>query len=296
MTVKPCLPPKDTMEPVSFEVPSLACDCHAHIIGPDHQYPLAAERSYTPPENPLENYLSYLKRIGFERGVLVTPSPYGTDNATVIDALKMQPHTLRGIAVADANTSAQTLQQWKSAGVSGLRFNLYAVGGAKVYKNGVGLDALKALAPSMHDLGLHAQIWVHAPDLVELAPELEQLKLPLVIDHMGRMNAALGRDNPGFQKLCQMLSAGTAWTKLSGADRNTNGDGQFEDIDQFAQALLAANPEQIVWGADWPHTNYFDPNRVPDDGALLNTLYRWAPSASLRKKILTDNPQRLYGF
>ncbi|CAM4284428.1 4-sulfomuconolactone hydrolase [Bordetella tumbae] len=296
MMSKLCLPPKDSMQRVQFEIPAHACDSHAHIFGPNELYPFAPDRSYTAPESPLESFIQHLERMGFERGVLVTPSPYGTDNRSVLDALTAYPDRLRAVAVADTGVNVDTLRVWRKAGVCGVRFNLYAVGGDKVYKNGAGLDVLETLAPMMRDLDLHAQIWIHAPDLVELAPRLEKLNVPLVIDHMGRMNAALGRDNPGFQKLCQMLGAGNTWTKISGADRNSNQQGQYGDIDDFASDLIAANPERIVWGSDWPHTNYFDSTMVPDDGILLNTLHRWLPDADVRQKILCDNPGQLYRF
>ncbi|SAI67443.1 dicarboxylic acid hydrolase [Bordetella ansorpii] len=291
-----CLPPHDTVQPVRFDIPAHACDSHAHIFGPFDRYPLAAERSYTPPENPCEAFLAHLSSIGFERGVIVTASAYGTDNQSMLDALKAHPDRLRGVAVADAATEAGTLRAWRNAGVCGLRFNLYAVGGAKVYRNGVGLEALEALAPAMRDLDMHAQIWIHAPDLADLAPRLEKLDVPLVVDHMGRMNATLGTADPGFQQLCRMLAGGRAWTKISGADRNTNQRGDYADIDPYVRALVAANPERIVWGTDWPHINYFEAGDVPDDGRLLNTLHRWLPDPALRHRILVDNPARIYRF
>ncbi len=284
------------MTTLSFTMPEDACDSHAHVFGPYNEYPLAEERSYTPPENPVNRYLAHLDRIGCARGVLVTASANGTDNRSVLDALAQYPEKLRGVAVSDATASVETLNEWHQAGIAGLRFNLYAVNGATVYKNGVGLDALQQLAPKMREVGLHAQIWVHAPDLVELAPRLSQLKLPLVIDHMGRMNASKGTDDPGFAQLLRLLAEGIAWTKISGADRNTNQPGRYEDIDPFVQGIIRANREQVVWGSDWPHINYYEADRVPDDGVLLNTLARWLPDEDDRKQILTVNAARLYGF
>jgi len=291
-----CCAPLDAFQKLTFAMPANACDSHAHIFGPYDRYPLAEERSYTPAENDVGRFLWHLDRLGMARGVLVTASACGTDNSSVLDALGKHPQRLRAVAVCDGSTDRATLAAWREAGVAGLRFNLYRLNGRSVYKNGVGFEALQALAPVMRELGLHAQIWVHAPDLPDLAPELEQLGIPLVVDHMGRMNTELGVDNPGFKKLCAMLADGTAWTKISGADRNTKRRGDYSDVDAYALSLLRANPEHVVWGSDWPHINYFEPGHVPDDGVLLNTLRRWVPDDALLQRVLVDNPAALYGF
>lgn len=291
-----CCPPIDAIEKIKFQVPENSCDSHAHIFGPYAQYPLDEERSYTPVENGVERFIWHLDRLGVKRGVMVTASACGTDNSSVLDAIGKHPDRLRGIAVCDDTVALTTLQSWCAAGIKGLRFNLYRLNGKTVYKNGVGLETLEALAPMMRELGLHAQIWVHAPDLPELAPRLEELKIPLVVDHMGRMNASLGVDNPGFQKLCAMLAQGSVWTKISGADRNTNEKGRYYDIDAYAKAVFKANPEHIVWGTDWPHINYFKDADVPNDGVLLNTLHRWLPDEKDLTRVLVSNPAKLYDY
>jgi predicted TIM-barrel fold metal-dependent hydrolase len=291
-----CCPPRNSFAPIGYTPPALACDSHAHVFGPYARFPLDIDRSYTPVENGVDRFLWHLARLGLQRGVLVTASAYGLDNGVVLDALARHPGQLRGVAVADRRVSVDTLAAWRQKGIQGLRFNLYSLGGKKVYRNGVGLDALETLAPLMKEVGLHAQIWVHAPDLVELEPRFRTLGIPLVIDHMGRMNASLGPDNPGFLRLCAMLADGVAWAKISGADRNSGDKPGYHDIDAFAARLIAANREQVVWGSDWPHINYFKESEVPDDGILLQTLGRWLPDEADRRTILVDNPARLYGF
>jgi predicted TIM-barrel fold metal-dependent hydrolase len=180
--------------------------------------------------------------------------------------------------------------------VRGVRANLYRLNGHAVYRNGVGIEVLESLAPRLAARGWHAQIWVHAPDLPELAPRLRKLGVPLVIDHMGRMATSGGVENPGFRLLCELLAEGIAWTKISGADRNSVAGAPYLDVDPFAQALLRANSERVVWGTDWPHINYFAPKPVPDDGELLNLLARWIPDEKQRHQVLVTNPARLYGF
>jgi predicted TIM-barrel fold metal-dependent hydrolase len=291
-----CLPPRTDVEPPGFPLPPGACDSHAHVFGPYARFPLAQDRSYTPAEHLPGDFIAHLDRLGLARGVLVTGSASGKDNGAVIEALRRYPQRLRGIAVPRTGITDGELQEWHAAGVRGVRANLFRREGQAVYRNGIGLEALQALAPRIADLGWHAQVWVHAPDLPELAPHLLALGLPLVVDHMGRMAAARGTQDAGFALLCRLLAEGRAWTKLSGADRNSGMGAPYADIDPFAAALLRANPERVVWGSDWPHINYFEAAQVPDDGALLNLLPRWIPDEALRRRVLADNPAQLYGF
>lgn len=291
-----CLPPLDPFTPPAFAVPDGACDSHAHVFGPYDRFPLAEDRSYTPAEHPGAAFIAHLDRLGLSRGVLVTPSASGTDNDAVLDALSRYPQRLRGIAVAGEETTDAELDRLHAAGIRGVRINLFRRDGHAVYRNGVGIEVLEALAPRIADRGWHAQIWIHAPDLPELAPRLLKLGLPLVIDHMGRMAAGRGVDDPGFRMLCRMLADGNTWTKISGADRNTGLGPPYADIDAFAAALLAANAERVVWGSDWPHINYFEAREMPDDGALLNLLARWLPDERQRRRVLIDNPAVLYDF
>lgn len=292
---KPCLPARTEHRKLDFVPPPGSCDAHAHVFGPFDRFPLDAERSYTPPSYPAEAFIAHLDELGLERGVLVTGSASGTANDIVLDALTRYPQRLRGVIVPRTDMSDAELDRYTKAGVRGVRANLYQLNGAAVYRNGVGLDVLQALAPRLAARGWHAQIWVHAPDLPTLMPALKALNLPLVIDHMGRMNTSRGVDDPGFQFLCRQIAQGALWAKISGADRNTSNGPPYHDVDPFAQALLHANNEQVVWGTDWPHINYYEQERMPDEGELCNLLSRWA-SAEVRQRVLVDNPARLYGF
>ena len=293
---RPCLPPLPTLAAAAFRPPSGACDSHAHVFGPFVRHPLAVDRSYTPAEFDGAAFVAHLDQLGFTRGVLVTGSASGTDNGSVLEALRQYPDRLRGVVVPTSDTSDADLDRWHAAGVRAVRANLYRLDGQAVYRNGVGLEVLESLAPRIAARGWHAQIWVHAPDLPELTPRLRKLGVPLVIDHMGRMSTKRGVRDPGFQHLRALLAEGVAWTKISGADRITEEGPPYHDVDPFATAVLAANPERVVWGSDWPHINYFEAGRMPDDGALCNLLARWAPRADLLQRVLVDNPARLYGF
>jgi len=293
---RPCLGPLSAPAAALPDVPLHACDSHAHTFGPYERFPLADDRSYTPPENPPDRFIAHLDRMGFERGVVVTASVYGMDNAALADALQRHSARLRGIAVLGADTPDAELDRLAELGVRGARFNLFRRDGHAVYRNGAGLDALRALAPKLAARGMHAQIWIHAPDLPELEPGLRALSIGLVIDHMGRMSIGRGVNDGGFQRLLAMLADGVAWTKISGADRVTVQGAPYDDVTPFFDAIVSANPQQVVWGSDWPHVNYFDVSQMPDDGALLSFFTRAIPDAALRRAVLVDNPARLYGF
>ncbi|SHH94918.1 amidohydrolase family protein [Pollutimonas bauzanensis] len=293
---KKCLDAREEVSAVAFEMPAGACDAHAHVFGPYDAYPLTEDRSYTPREYLPRDFMRHLEQIGAERGVLVTGSASGLDNGSILNALSEYPDQLRGVIIPSADFTDAQLDDWTEMGVRGVRANLYQVDGRKVYRSGAGLEAVEALAPRLAERGWHLQVWIHAPDLAGLMPRLESLKLPLVIDHMGRMSTSRGVDDAGFQRLCGLLAEGRLWTKISGADRNTREGPPYSDVDPYAQAILRANSEQVVWGTDWPHINYYDAAHMPDDGVLANLLARWMPDPAMRKRVLIDNPARLYGF
>ncbi len=293
---QPCLPAIDNTASITFEIPDGACDAHAHVFGPFEQFALSADRSYTPQEYVAHDFVHHLDQLGLDRGVLVTGSASGTDNGAVVHAISLHPDKLRGVIVPSSDVTEKQLDEYTAAGIRGVRVNLYQLNGQNVYRNGASLDVLEELAPRLAARGWHAQIWIHAPDLPEMMPRLKKLNMTLVLDHMGRMNTELGVENRGFQFLCNQLSEGAIWTKISGADRNSRQGQPYNDVDPFARAILNANMEQVVWGTDWPHINYFDQNQMPDDGTLTNLLARWLPKAEDRKRVLVDNPANLYDF
>ena len=169
--------------------------------GRPDRFPYAEDRSYTPPDAPLEKYLAMLDTIGFARGVLVQGSAHGHDNAAMLDALARRPDRLRGVAVADADVSPDVLRAWNSLGVRGLRFNHFFRDGQLHYRGGVPLAAAEKLAPVMAELGWHLQLWIDVKDLPQTVPILKSLRLPVVIDHMGRTDARAGTGTEGFQSL-----------------------------------------------------------------------------------------------
>jgi predicted TIM-barrel fold metal-dependent hydrolase len=293
MSIPGCKPPLEPVPPRQ-PLPPKACCTHAHVFGPAAQFPYAAERSYTPPDAPLGKYLAMLATLGFERGVLVQGSAHGSDNSAMFDALERNPDRLRGVAVAPAETSRGTLEGWSRLGVRALRFNHFFRGGQLHYKGGIGLDAAERLAPVMADLGWHLQLWIDVKDLPETLPRLKALPVPVVIDHMGRTDARAGSGTPGFQALLSWLGDGGCWVKVSGAHRLSDAWPGYGEARPFHEALVRANPERLVWGTDWPYPRI--EVEMPNAGHLLDLFQDWTPDAEVRRRILVDNPARLYGF
>jgi predicted TIM-barrel fold metal-dependent hydrolase len=289
-----CAAPRAPSRP-KLPLPDKACDTHAHVFGPAERFPYAADRSYTPPDAPLAKYLAMLDTLGFARGVLVQGSAHGSDNAAMLDALERKPERLRGVAVADASVTSDTLRRWHAIGVRALRFNHFFQGGQLHYRGGVPLTDARALAPVMKDLGWHLQLWIDVQDLPETVLLLRDLDLPVMIDHMGRTPAAAGTGTPGFQALLRLLAAGGCWVKLSGAHRISRNGPDYPDAWPFHAALVAENPERLVWGGDWPHPR-MEAHDIPDVGHLLDLFQQWTPDVAIRHRILVDNPVRLYGF
>jgi predicted TIM-barrel fold metal-dependent hydrolase len=281
-----CLGPLPDIDPPEFAAPPGACDTHAHVIGDGVAYPYVATRSYTPPPAPLENYLAMLAANGMARGVLVQVSVHGTDNRYMLEALARHPDMLRGVAVVSDTVTDRELESMHAAGVRGLRLNV-------LFGGGVGFDALETLAARIAGLGWHMQFLMDVRQLPELMPRMKKLPVPCVFDHMGHMPVAEGLDHPGFQALLHGVREYGWWSKLSGAYRLSERFDDYDDVTPWAQALIAAAPDRMVWGSDWPHVAI---TRMPNTGKLRNLLAKWAPDAEMRRKILVSNPQALYDF
>jgi predicted TIM-barrel fold metal-dependent hydrolase len=288
-----CLPPREVTPP-KVPLPPKACDTHAHVFGPADRFAYAEDRSYTPPDAPLEKYLGMLDALGFVRGVLVQGSAHGRDNAAMLDALARQPDRLRGVAVADETVSHETLRRWNDIGIRALRFNHFFRDGQLHYRGGVPLSAAQTLAPVMKELGWHLQLWIDVKDLPDTVPVLKSIELPVVIDHMGRTDARAGTGMPGFQSLLRAVGEGWCWSKLSGAHRLSQQAPDYPDARPFHEALVRANPDVLVWGGDWPHPRV--EGEMPDAGHLLTLFQQWTPDQATQQKILVINPAKLYGF
>lgn len=288
-----CKPPLAPVPP-QLKTPAGACDTHAHVFGPAPRYPYAADRSYTPPDAPLDKYLAMLDTLGFDRGVLVQGSAHGRDNSAMLDAIAANPQRLRGVAVADRALSDEELDRWDRIGIRGLRFNHFFRGGKLHYGGGVGLDEARAMAGRLAARGWHVQLWIDVNDLPDVIPVLTSWPVDVVIDHMGRTDAHAGTRKAGFQALLRLLGTGRCWVKLSGAHRLCDDWPDYAPARPFHEALVRANPDRLVWGTDWPYPRI--EAEMPNAGHLLDLFNTWTGSAELRRKILVDNPAWLYRF
>ncbi len=277
-------------------MPEGACDCHVHIYGPYDRFPARREGKFAPrAEAPVEALFRMWSSIGVDRGVIVHAMSAGPDNLVTLDALKRFPDRLRGVALLKPDVSEKMLDALTDAGFKGIRVNLLRQDGRVIVQGGTSLEDLESLAPRLATRGWHAQLWVESGDLQVLAPEIEKLPLDFVIDHQSRTMADKGIDCPGFRWFRDRLQSGRYWCKLSGIDRNTRHGAPYEDTDPFMKALVAANPDRLVWGTDWPHVGH-EVQSVPTEAALIAALERSVPDPEVRRKILVTNPERLYGF
>jgi predicted TIM-barrel fold metal-dependent hydrolase len=287
--------------PVSFDVPANACDCHTHIHGDPETFPFFSGRIYTPETALPEEMAALHKALHIQRVVIVTPSVYGTDNSATLYGMKARGADARGVAVIDEKTAESALDAMDRAGVRGIRLNL-ATGG--VNDPSVGRKRFEAAVERVHKRKWHVQMYTNLAVISSIKDLVAASPVPAVFDHFGGAQAALGTGQPGFADLLELVRSGKAYVKISGAYRASKLAPDYPDAAPLARALIAANPERIVWGTDWPHPNSSSGNPAAqvtplfqiDDGRLLNQLPAWAPDAAIRKKILVDNPARLYGF
>ena len=285
----PCPPPDFAPRRPSLALPPGATDCHAHIFGPEAFHPYADTRGYTPPDCLLSHYRHMLATVGLARAVLVQPTVYGTDNAVHLAAMAEAGPGFRMVAVVDAGVTDDELARMNAAGVRGLRLNAITPGG-------IGLEPLETLAARVAPLGWHIQLYIGQDAIAGNESRLAALPVPVVFDHMGQATPATGTNHSGFRAMIRLLESGRGWVKLSGAYRlSAHPVPPFSDQAPIARALIAANPERMLWGSDWPHPMVND-RPMPNDGDLVDLLADWAPGEVERRRILVDNPARLYGF
>lgn len=288
--------------PVGFRVPPGACDCHVHVFGAADEFPFVAGRGYTPPPASADELLKLQEALSLSRVVIVQPSVYGTDNSCTLDGMRrLGRERARGVAVIDANATDAQLKEMHEAGIRGVRVNLETGGETDPAVSRRNLAAaIKRVAP----LGWHVQVYTRLSVIEAVRDDVMSAEVPIVFDHFGGAKAADGIDQPGFATLLDLVSAGKAYVKVSGHYRSSTKAPAFDDVAPLARALIAANSDRVVWGTDWPHPHHADPGKELeptagfdiDDGLALAQLPRWAPTAATRRKILVDNPARLYEF
>lgn len=266
-------------------MPAQACDAHCHIFGPTDRFPLQPDAAYLPADTPLGRYRTLAATLGLSRAVFVQPAVYGSDHRAMIDAIARGDGRYRGVGILDATVDDVAVAALDAAGIRGARFNFMSHLGNQPSQAEIE-RTLGRVAP----LGWHLIFHLDGAALLEQADWLATLACPVVIDHMVRLDADGGVDQPAFRRLLALAALPHVWVKISAADR------MGDDLDAalpFMAAIAAAAPDRTLWGTDWPHPNV---RWMPDDGDLIDLLARAVPDEARRYAILVDNPHRLYRF
>jgi 2-pyrone-4,6-dicarboxylate lactonase len=270
-------------------LPRGACDAHVHVFGPGARFPYASGRATTPADAPKEALFALHDFLGFERCVIVHTAAHGFDNRATADALAAKDGSYRGVALVPTTITDAALKALDAAGFRGARFHYM-----RHLTQAAPIEDVVAFGKRLAPLGWHLQIHMEADLIAELAPAIHRAPVPVVIDHMGRIDASLGLDHAHFAALLRLLDDANVWVKVSGADRVTRQGPPYADAVSFARKLAAAAGDRAVWGLDWPHPNHQGP--IPDDGHLVDFIAEIAPDERTRHALLVDNPQRLYRF
>ena len=270
----------------TLQLPVGACDAHVHVFGPAAIFPFAVSRNFTPVDAPKETLFALHKHLGVSRCVIVQSVIHGFDNNAVEDAIAAGSGHYLGVALAPHDVADAELLRLKTAGFRGIRFNFM-----KHLGSGATPDQVVSLSHRLARLGMHLQVHFESGLIHDLAPFLKRSAVPVVIDHMGRVDAALGADHTDFQALESLMQDPRFYVKVSGVDRISR--PPYAQGAALARQLVQTFPDRCFWGTDWPHPNH---NHVPDDGALVDVLTSIAPTPDLLTRLLVTNPQRFYGF
>jgi 2-pyrone-4,6-dicarboxylate lactonase len=287
--VKTTAAPDPSTRTPRFRPPPLACDAHCHVFGPASKFSYADNAPYWPPDAPLESLQKLHSVLGIERAVIVHASCHGADMRVTLDAIARSGGRYRGTAIIDETYGDDEFGLMHQGGIRGVRFNFVRHLGGRPDMAFFGKTVAR-----VKDLGWHLILHLDAGDLAELDAVLKTVPVPMVIDHMGRVKAADGLDQPAFKVLLEWMKDERFWVKICGAERVSSVGPPFTDAVPFARALVEAAPERVLWGTDWPHPNVG--RHMPNDGDLVDLFPQMAPEPALQKKILVDNPARLYCF
>jgi predicted TIM-barrel fold metal-dependent hydrolase len=292
-----CYPPDPNTRTPKFTPPPNSCDTHFHVFGPPEQFPFLSTHEYTPPAAPLEHYLKMIATIGIERAVVVQPSVHGLDNSATLNAIKNSRGKFLGVGRIDDETPKDGLQRLHDSGIRGVRFNLL-----DRPRGNVKLDVLDRCVDNIAGFRWSVDLHIDMKNLLDQEKRIRDMPVPVVIDHIARVKPAEGMKQAGFQLLLDLIKLKHVWVKVSGADKICNKTVHsyfglpFVEVIPYAQAVIDAAPDRVIWGTDWPHSNNFAPGHTPNDGDLVDLLAQFAPDEQTRKRILVDNPAALYGF
>ncbi|MDP3754960.1 amidohydrolase family protein [Polaromonas sp.] len=279
-----------------FKLPAGAVDAHCHVFGPGAQFPYAPERKYTPCDASKDQLFALRDHLGFDKNVIVQATCHGSDNRALVDALRHSNNRARGVATVNRNVTDAELQDMHEAGVRGTRFNF-----VRRLADFTPREVLLEIANRIAPLGWHVVVYFEAQDLPELYDFFTALPTTVVVDHMGRPDVSKPVDGPEFELFVKMMREhANIWSKVSCPERLSlsgppalNGEqNAYRDVVPFARRLVETFPDRVLWGTDWPHPNM--KTHTPDEGQLVDFIPTIAPTADLQRRLLVDNPMRLY--
>jgi 2-pyrone-4,6-dicarboxylate lactonase len=277
----------DEVPTPQFKLPALSCDAHCHIFGPADRFPYLPERSFTPVDAPKEKLFALHQTLGIERCVIVQTALHGFDNSVVVDAMQARLGNYLGVALASAKVTSSELKEMYQQGFRGVRFNFMAH-----LKNSDSMEDILELSKRLEPLGMHLQVHFSSDLVHELAPQLKQSAAPVMIDHMGRVDALKGSHHEDFEALLKLMDDPKMHMKVSGVDRIVN-SSDYTAGAKLAKILVDRFTEKCVWGTDWPHPNH---HHIPHDEILVNTISQIADSKKKIEHIMVSNPESFYQF
>jgi 2-pyrone-4,6-dicarboxylate lactonase len=281
------LPPHPSPKTPDLVLPDGACDAHCHVFGPGDVFPYSSSATYRPEDAPKEKLFALHRHLGLSRSVVVQASCHGTDNRAMVDALEAGNGNYRGIAMVERDVAGADLQALQEAGVRGVRFNFVAHLGEAADQ-----DAVREIVAKIRPFGWHIVVHFDSHWLEGLAPFLKSLDIVTVIDHMGRIDASAGVGQQAFQLLLELMEDERFWVKVCGSERLSRSGPPFHDAAEYGRLLVEKFPNRVLWGTDWPHPNI--KANMPDDGELVDLLKIIAPTPESLKRLVVDNPTRLY--
>lgn len=284
-----CPPPHPSPSKPSVPPPANACDTHCHVFGPRDRFAYAERRPYDPPEAPFEKLRAFHDHMGIDRAVVVQSAIHGTDNRAMLDALARSGGRYRGVANLDDGFGEAEIAALHAAGVRGVRFNFVRFLGGPP-----DLKVFARVVERIAGFGWHVTVHTTVDDLREHRDLFAGLGAPLMIEHMSHIDVTAGLDHPDFRDMLDMIRAHGWWSKIANGDRLSAAGPPYADVIPYARAVIEAGPDRAIWGTDWPHPMY--KKTIPDDGDLVDLIHAIAPDGDILRKILVDNPARLYDF
>ncbi len=273
----------------SFAPPQGSVDAHCHVFGPGDRFPFAAERKYTPCDAPKEKLWELRDFLGFQRNVIIQATCHGADNRALVDALRHSGGRARGVAVVDHSVTNEQLESLHAAGVRAVRFNF-----VKRLADSQPKGDYREIAERIKSMGWHIDVYFEAQDLPELYDFFATLPTTVVVDHLGRPDVTKPIDGEAFELFMELMRKNeNVWSKVSCPERlSASGPTDYDDVVPFARRVIEAFSDRVLWGTDWPHPNMR--SHMPDDGNLVDFIPKIATTTQLQKKLLVDNPMRLY--